>query len=514
MFLQYLPNIIHLGVINSPFLSLIRIIELTLKYYIYRTFNLLMQRILHNKQAYQSFRAKTKHRKFILKKENEHRRLGGWLKFLDDARLSALKNGGDYYRPSYERHKSGKNIGQKNSYSSTIKYIASIKNAFADDSKPTKEDGLFEIPEIFSLSENYSISFSFLKRLFYALYNQSAPIIQFDYAKCTRIDVDASVCMDILLRDFISTFKNCRQKGRLVKILKIEPINYNSPHIIKILFSIGAFASVKGFTLNFKDIIPYRLCKAEISHPKASALREIHITEMVDYALKSLAKMKRTLTADAEDNLFKVIGEMLINAEEHSTGNLRYSIGYFQDGHENGEHIGTFNLVILNFGKTIYEKFSDPECPNKLAVSQMRELSESYTKKGLFSKAEFEEQTLWTLYALQEGVTSKVDWKRGNGSVRFIESFFDLKGDNSKDNLSYLSIVSGNTRITFDGTYRLIEKLKGKNQRKFKMMTFNDTGDIEVKPDKKFVTFANNYFPGTIISAKIIIKENNTEPST
>ena len=43
------------------------------------------------------------------------------------------------------------------------------------------------------------------------------------------------------------------------------------------------------------------------------------------------------------------------------------------------------------------------------------------------------------------------------------------------------------------------------------MMTFNDTGEIENKPDKKFVTFAENYFPGTIISAKICIKEINTE---
>jgi hypothetical protein len=144
---------------------------------------------------------------------------------------------------------------------------------------------------------------------------------------------------------------------------------------------------------------------------------------------------------------------------------------------------------------------------------EMKELSSNYTKKGLFSKAEFEEQTLWTLYALQEGVTSKADWKRGNGSIRFIDSFFSLKGDNEKDNISYLSIVSGNTRITFDGTYRLIDKIKGKNNRKYKMMTFNENGDIENKPDKKYVIFAENYFPGTIISAKICIKEINTEQS-
>jgi hypothetical protein len=84
----------------------------------------------------------------------------------------------------------------------------------------------------------------------------------------------------------------------------------------------------------------------------------------------------------------------------------------------------------------------------------------------------------------------------------------------TKDNISYLSIVSGNTRITFDGTYRLIDKFKGKNNRKFKMMTFNRNGDIKQKPDKKYVSFVKNYFPGTIISAKICIKETNSEQAS
>ncbi|OFY84529.1 MAG: hypothetical protein A3F72_14080 [Bacteroidetes bacterium RIFCSPLOWO2_12_FULL_35_15] len=472
-----------------------------------------MSKISRKKILYFSYRSKIKHKKFILKEKKEHNRWVGWLKFLDDARITALKNGNDYTRSSYEKQRHNRTLGQKPSFSSTINYIASIKDAFSDNHKSSIEDGLFEIPEIFSLSENYSDSFPFLKRLFYALYHQSTPIIQFNYANCKRIDIDASVCMDILLSDFIAYYKMCRKKGRSIKIIQIRPINYSAPHIVKILFSIGAFANIKGVTINFPDIIPYPLCRAEISNPKASAIREVHITQMVDYVVKSMAKMERNFTAEAEDNLFKVIGEVLINAEEHSTGNLRYSIGCFQDGKINGEHLGVFYLVILNFGKTIYEKFSDPNCPNKEAVIQMKELSENYTKKGLFTKAAFEEQTLWTLYALQEGVTSKVDWKRGNGSVRFIESFFNLKGDNSKDNFSNLSIVSGNTRITFDGTYRLIDKVKGVNKRKYKMMTFNNTGDIEVKPDNKYVTFAENYFPGTIISAKIIIKELNTETS-
>ena len=472
-----------------------------------------MKKIDRKEKLLFSLQAKTKFTKKVKRRQRKHRIKIGWLKYLADIRNTCKKKGVAFVKPSFKMFSYYKSLGLKPEYSNTIQYLASIKNAFSNDDISQTEDGKFLIPEIFSLTDNYSTSFSFLKRLFYCLYFQRGEHISFDYSQCQRIDVDASVCMDILLGEFITYYNKSRRKGHKVKILDITPINYKANHILKVLFSIGAFSSIKGFTIDFQDIIPYPLCIADSTHSKASETREIHITQMVDYVLNCMSKMKLTLTAKAEENLFEVIGEVLINAEEHSTGKLRYSIGNFQDAIVDGEHIGIFKLVILNFGKTIYEKFSDPNCPNQKIVKQMKVLSDSYTKRKLFSKAEFEEQTLWTLYALQQGVTSKADWRRGHGSIAFIDSFFNLKGSQEKDNISYLSIVSGNTRITFDGTFRIREVVKGKQNEKFKMMTFNHEGDIENKPDKNYVTFADNYFPGTIISAKICIKEINTEVS-
>jgi hypothetical protein len=43
------------------------------------------------------------------------------------------------------------------------------------------------------------------------------------------------------------------------------------------------------------------------------------------------------------------------------------------------------------------------------------------------------------------------------------------------------------------------------------MMTFNESGDIEDKPDKNFVTFVPQFFPGTLFSAKICINYQNVE---
>jgi hypothetical protein len=234
-------------------------------------------------------------------------------------------------------------------------------------------------------------------------------------------------------------------------------------------------------------------------------------TKLVDYVLDCLKTLNRKLTSDKLDDLSTVIGEILINAEEHSTTKHRFSIGYFHEINGDGKHYGLFRLVILNFGKTIYEKFKDPECPNQHVVSKMKNLSEQYTKKKFFVFKQFEEETLWTLYALQDGVTSIAPEryiKRGNGSIQFIESFFNIKGRMKEfDDVSRMTILSGNTNITFDGSYNITKGLV--DDEEYKYMTFNESGRIEDKPDSKFVKFIDNYFPGTIISAKILFNEDD-----
>lgn len=117
---------------------------------------------------------------------------------------------------------------------------------------------------------------------------------------------------------------------------------------------------------------------------------------------------------------------------------------------------------------------------------------------------------MWTLYALQEGVTSisTKRYKRGNGSIRFIDSFFNIKGSQSVDNISKMSILSGKTRIIFDGKYEITTKTNDAGNV-FKVMTFNKSGNIEDKPDSNYVYSVDDYFPGTMISAKILLNEDD-----
>lgn len=393
-------------------------------------------------------------------------------------------------------------------YSETIKYFKKTINAFSCKKNNTNS-GVLIVPSIFSLTDNYSESCDFLGILFDVLDNQIYKKVYIDYANCTKIDVDASICMDIIIADFINYYIACHKNMKKIGVSEITPLNYNTPVIEKVLFSIGAFSNLLRQSKKIDGITPFPLSINNRESRLCAQKREVDITRMVDYIIDCLGKVNRNLTADAETNLYKVIGEMIINAEEHSTTAKRYAIGYFEERNEEGRHYGIFNLSILNFGATIYDTFKSDACENIIVKEQMADLSARYTRNGFFRKAKFEEETLWTLYALQEGVTRKKEWKRGNGTIRFIESFFNLKGNSLCDSKSKMVIISGNTCILFDGRYKIVEKKR--NDKIYKMMTFNDVGNVENVPDDKYVTYTDNKFPGTIITARIFIDEYNTE---
>ncbi|WP_271407356.1 hypothetical protein [Tenacibaculum soleae] len=371
-----------------------------------------------------------------------------------------------------------------------------------------------KVPKIFSLIENEKESYDFIRKLTMNILFDKYKSIEIDYVDCERIELSAQIYSDMILRD-LDKFIKRRNQNRYTQsnIANLSGININNENIQKLLFSVGSPAVITKDFRKFSDITPYKLCvhNKEFNKLENAKRKEIDSTEMVDYVINSLATLDKKLTSDSIEDLSVVIGEILINAEEHSTTKYRYSTGYFQKHNIDGDDFGVFNLAIMNFGETIYEKFKSPECTNYDMKKRMADLSSKYTKKSFWNKS-FDEETLWTLYSLQQGITSvSIDsYKRGNGSIQFIESFFNLKGKNENaDNISRMAIISGNTNIIFDGKYNIQTKIKGKDE--FQVMTFNNSNNIEDKPDYKYVKSVDNYFPGTIISARILINKDDIE---
>ena len=71
-------------------------------------------------------------------------------------------------------------------------------------------------------------------------------------------------------------------------------------------------------------------------------------------------------------------------------------------------------------------------------------------------------------------------------------------------------IVSGNTKIIFDGTYSITDGISSDGTT-HKMMTFNDSGSIEDMPDNRYVMYTNNYFPGTMISVELLLNDDDVK---
>jgi len=381
-----------------------------------------------------------------------------------------------------------------------------------------QERGTYYIPETFSLVRKPEESFFFLKSLFKALVFQKHKTIVIDYSKCKYLGLDAQVLMDIIIKEILTFYKVLKRKSDTGFFRTPEVLGTfgDDDDIDKLLFSVGSFVLHAKKLKKYSDIIRYPLCifdkEKSVNAVKSAEQKDIDTTKLVEYVLDCLKRMKITLTPERIEDLCTVIGEILINAEEHSTTSHRFSIGYFKDVvDENSKHYGIFNLVILNFGETIYQKFKqNPEVSSDV-ISKMKRLSQEYTSKSLFSRRKFEEETLWTLYALQEGVTStskKEYKKRGNGSIRFIESFFNIKGTvEEQDSISKMAILSGHTKITFDGKYGI--KSKAVNGEMFKVMTFNESGRIEDLPDNEYIEYVPEHFPGTLIAVKLLIEEND-----
>ena len=456
-----------------------------------------LQRFLSSLERSKRFKLrKLRYHKYESTRENEYN-------------LKGLKYSPQYYSPySFEKKRH-----HKPHYPVNIKYLLTVPELFSKTIETGNlkiVDGSLLIPKCFSLIDQYEESFDFLKRLFIILHSEKSSKITLDYSECERIDVDASICMDIILAEFIHHFKKCNQQGFHDNLIReIFPVNYEKDNIKKVLYSIGSYRNLKGISIKFPDIEALPALINDNNKTDVWERSEIDQTKIVEYVKNCLRRLGRELSTDTETSFYKVIGEVMSNAEEHSTMPNRFAIGFFQETHNDGEHFGIFNFSIFNFGDTIYQTFKKKDCLNKKVIQQMSNLSDNFTKKRWFSRSQFEEETLWTLYALQEGVTSK-DTKRGNGSIQYIENFFKLKGDSLKDSISKLVVMSGNTRIEFDGTYKIIEKQREEGRRKFKMVTFNESGDINDMPDKNFVKFSSNFFPGTMIAARILVKSDNT----
>lgn len=214
----------------------------------------------------------------------------------------------------------------------------------------------------------------------------------------------------------------------------------------------------------------------------------------------------KNLTIKDCNALSKCVGEVLDNAERHSSkyrsNHVWHVNAFFND---NTEH-RYVEISIFNFGRSIAESFKDL-APHSYPYQLIKVYLDNHGHV-------VPRDDLITVAALQHRMSSKLtdeNSNMGQGTLILLEYFESLlteynflKNRNSSSNVDYspiMSIVSGSTHILIDGTYQL-GRLKGTEDEQY-VVAFNTENDLKSPPCKKAVRHMDNaFFPGVAISIR------------
>jgi hypothetical protein len=257
--------------------------------------------------------------------------------------------------------------------------------------------------------------------------------------------------------------------------------------------------------------------------PEQTSDVEQTATKLVDFFNSCLEMEGFRLRHEKGSNLMDLIAEVVNNAEEHSgepdssTEPSWYAIGYHKRSEDPGKG-GECHIVLFNFGLSIFESLKLPDTSDRLK-EEISKLADLHRKRGFFEKIieipkrllllqirPWQEDALWTLYALQEGVSRfrhrPGGEDRGNGTVRMIEFFMKLASGEPR-----MVILSGRTWILFDGTHPLKTVIRNGEERK--VIAFNVESDLNFPPDPKYVRTLDRAFPGTVVSLKFTLRNED-----
>jgi len=257
------------------------------------------------------------------------------------------------------------------------------------------------------------------------------------------------------------------------------------------------------------NIIRAPLIRGKGKNNQFSKERDKAGTEIVDYLTKCLATEGAELTPDGRKYLGNLITEAIGNAEEHSGPWV--ATGYFVQQHANDP--GECHLVLFNEGPTICECIEDPKASRKIR-DEAEKLASHHLNRGFFAARflkQWTRETLLTLYALQQGVSSRLHERasRGNGTIQMIKAFSELAGRDQR-----MCILSGSAYIFFDGTYGLTEKQTTGTETR-EVIAFNKENDLQLPPDDSYVYALKDRFEGTVVSLRFrLARQQQTRLTT
>jgi hypothetical protein len=347
--------------------------------------------------------------------------------------------------------------------------------------------------------------------------------VEFDHSACECLDLCASAVMDVLF--LRGQNRSDLHSGRLFA-RGIFSANDDVNVLLKsngILKNIN-LSSVQALPAGLRQRLRiFSLRRGYRTPPEETSDTERTSTDLVEFFNSCLRMEGYQLKDEKRSTLVDLIAEVLGNAEEHcGPSSLKDAPAWYVIGYHKGSGVpgkgGECHIVLFNFGASIFQSLNGPETSNILK-EEISRLADAHRNSGFFDlvveifrnflrfRTRFwQEDALWTLYALQEGVSrfrhQPGGEDRGNGTVRMIDFFTKLASSAPK-----MVLLSGKTWILFDGTHSLKTIIRDGEERK--VIAFNAENDLSKPPDHRYVRTLERNFPGTLVSLKFTLRNED-----
>lgn len=385
-----------------------------------------------------------------------------------------------------------------------LKHLQKERFALKDFSIGFGGNVTIRLPRIFSISENPEAAIKIFRKLYTVGKNPIVKKIRFEYDECERMGLSASTIMDVIV---LAVERLRREKGW---DLELEGNFPKVDDVRTILCASGLPYHLKvkpSWLVDEEKIKRFQTVSGEGQGHSCKA--SVTATRMTAYFDDCLGTQGLELNAEGRRLLCGIMGEVLDNCESHGGKDATwYTQGHYQVNKDN--EYGEMQLLFLSLGSSIYEGLktdSSKETQNRLA----------YIKSKLKYKlnSSFDEEMLYTVLSLQEGISRLRDGKRegyggrGCGTVRMIQFFEDIGETEVTDLEQQLSVLSGSTFVAFGKKYKM-QSVEFEHDKAFgtgekQIIAFNEYNDIYQKPDQVYVKKINERFPGTVISLKFYL---------
>ena len=340
-------------------------------------------------------------------------------------------------------------------------------------------------PRVFSFIENPEPTMSTLEHLARCSCDDRISEIGIHHSRCEIIDHCAEAVATVLADEAHHKHrKNLR--GRFP----------DDPQLRRMVYAVG-MPSVLGITQPTEEFIVYgvRRGKREFSDHTTSC--ESATTDLVSYIDECLGSLGFRLAVPARARYSNLVSEVITNAEVHSTRPDWWVAAYYRV--EESQGWGDCHITVFCFGESLAESLQRLD-PRALLRRKIEQRVKHHRHLG-FSK-KWQEDDLWTLFAIQRGVSRQNEetdevGDRGQGTADLIAAFHDLAGSRVP---AKMCVVSGNTHILFDGRHRIKRNAAGRER-----IAFNDANSLAAPPDPNYVRHLKRKFPGTLVSLRFAL---------